>query len=330
MKSAFVTGATGFVGLNLVEQLARAGWRVTALHRAASELAPLRGLPVGLAEGDVTDLASLREAVPEGVDAFFHVAADTSLWSRRAAAQNRVNVAGTANAVTAALAAGARRFVHTSSWNAWGWVLGTEVLDEATPQRGERSWIAYDRSKALAEREVRAGMARGLAAVLVSPAHVLGRYDRHNWARLIRLVHQGRLPGVPPGSGSFCHAEQVALAHIAAAERGRSGSNYLLGGTDASFLEVVRTIGAITGRRVPRRPLPAWAVKALARAYAVRALVTGREPDLTPEGAALVTARVRIASDLAERELGYRPVPLRVLLEDSYRWLSSRGLLEAR
>lgn len=278
-------------------------------------------------EGDLGDAAALRHALPPDVDVVFHVAGNTSMWHRQAEQQMRDNVIGTANMVAAALAARARRFVFTSSWNAWGWVLGAPALSEGMPQRGLESWIPYDRSKALAEAEVRKGIARGLAAVILNPAHVVGRYDTHNWARMIRLVHRRRLPGVPPGAGSFCHAEQVALAHIAAAERGRIGENYLLGGTDAAFVEVVRVIGELTGRKVPRRALPAPLVRALARVYALHGALGGREPDLTPESAALVTARVRVASHKAQTELGFRAVPLWPMLEDCYRWLAREGLL---
>src|SRR5260370_7782212 len=85
MKSAFVTGATGFVGLNLVEELVRQGWQVTALHRVKSDLAELGRFPVTLMPGDITDAASVRAAMPEGGDAAFHVAANTNLWPRRTA-----------------------------------------------------------------------------------------------------------------------------------------------------------------------------------------------------------------------------------------------------
>src|SRR5512139_2269299 len=103
-ETGFVTGATGFVGLNLVEQLLARGWRVIALHRAGSDLKYLARMRAERAVGDVTDADSLMRALPEGVDAVFHVAGDVSLWSRRNAAQDRINIEGTRNMVGAALA----------------------------------------------------------------------------------------------------------------------------------------------------------------------------------------------------------------------------------
>ena len=148
-KTAFVTGATGFLGLNLVEQLTEAGWAVMALHRASSELRHLSRFEVDRVEGDLTDPASLQRALPAGLDAVFHLAADTSMWSRHNARQSAINVTGTANILAAARAAKARRFVHTSTWNTYGLEQGK--ISEASPQRGGASWINYNRSKFEAE-----------------------------------------------------------------------------------------------------------------------------------------------------------------------------------
>ncbi|MFQ6019114.1 MAG: NAD-dependent epimerase/dehydratase family protein [Kiloniellaceae bacterium] len=322
-RIAFVTGGTGFLGLNLIEQLVAREWRVTALHRPASDLRSIQRFPVDLVKGDILDPQSLKRAIPQGADAVFHLAADTSVWSRHNARQTRANVAGTRNVVAAARAARARRVVHTSTWNTYGLEQGE--ISEDSPQLGGRSWINYNRTKFLAEEEVRAGIARGLDAVILNPCHMFGRYDVHGWARLIIDVRERWLPGVPPGAGSFCHAEQVAKAHIAAAARGRTGQNYLLGGVAASFVEVFETIGEVTGWKVPTRPLPAFAFRLAARADAARAALTGREPLITPEAAAMVIARARVVSKRAELELGYETVPLRPMIEDCYAWLTETG-----
>jgi len=323
VPTAWVTGANGFVGVNLVAALLERGWRVIALHRAGSDLRYLSRFPCERRVGDVTDPGSVREALPRGVDVVFHVAGDTNLWSRRNAAQTRINVDGTRNVVAAALAAGAGRLVHTSSIAAYG--IHDRPVDEGTPENASRSWIHYLRTKALAEREVRAGIERGLDAVIVNPANVVGPYDVRNWSTILWLAARGKLPGAPPGCGSFCHVETVAEAHVAAAERGRTGSNYLLGGADATYLEMVGIAGELTGRAVPRRPTPAWALRVLARAAVVAAAVTGRTPLLTPEKAALTSASMRCDSGRAIRELGFRPVPLRTMMADCHRWMVAEG-----
>jgi dihydroflavonol-4-reductase len=322
---AFLTGGTGFLGLNLVEQLAAAGWEVTALHRTTSDLSAIRRFAVDLVAGDLTDPASLRRALPQGIDAVFHVAADTSVWSRHDDRQTRVNVDGTRHMVEAALASGAGRFVHTSTWNVYGLEQG--AISEESPQLGGASWINYNRSKFLAEEEVRRGMERGLDAVIINPAHVLGRYDRRGWARLLIAAHQRWLPGVPSGAGTFCHAEAVAQTQIAAAERGRTGQNYLMSGVNASFAELFRVINRVTGARVPLRPLPPVLFRLAARVDTAVGALSGRAPEATPEGVAIATARARVASDLAERELGYRPSTLTAMVEDSWTWLRQAGLV---
>lgn len=322
-KTAFVTGGTGFLGLNLIEQLVAQGWRVTALHRRSSDRQLISRFPVNLFEGDILDPDSLKRALPKGVSAVFHLAADTSVWSRRNQQQTRVNVAGTRNMAHAALVAGAGSFVHTSSWMTYGLEQGD--ISEASTQLGGRSWINYSRSKFLGEEQVRAAVKEGLDAVILNPAHIIGRYDQHGWARLISDLQKHWLPGAPPGSGTFSHAQEVAKAHIAAAERGRTGQNYLLGGATASFLEVFRTIGDVTGWPVPRRRLPASVFRLAGRINTAWAQVSGTIPLITPEAAEIVVARARVVSDRAQRELGYQHASLRTMIEDCYTWLVAEG-----
>lgn len=324
-RTAFVTGATGFVGLNLVEALLAQGWQVLALHRAGSELKHLQRMNAQRVLGDVTDAESVRRALPEAVDAVFHVAGDVSLWSRRNAAQDRINIEGTRNVVAAALARRARRFLHTSSISAYGLQRGR--LDERTPQLGKYSTVNYNRSKHLAEEEVRTGMARGLDAVILNPGAILGPYDTRGYARLVKMIAAGTLPGVPPGALPFCDVREVAKAHVAAFERGRGGENYLLAGTDASFLELIREIGAALGKPVPSRATPAWVLRLLGAFGALRGALTGTEPRLTPEMARQAARELTCDCSKAERELGYRAVPLREMVAGCVAWMSAEGLL---
>ena len=326
-RTAFVTGATGFVGLNLVEELLAQGWRVIALHRAGSELKYLQRMQAERVTGDITDANAVRRAMPQGVDAVFHVAGDTNLWSRRNAAQDRINIDGTRNVVDAALERRALRLVHTSSISAYGLQRGR--LDERTPLLGKYSSVNYNRSKHLAEEAVRAGIARGLDAVILNPGAILGPYDTRNYARLVRLVAARKLPGVPPGALPFCHVREVARAHVAAFEKGRKGENYLLGGADASFVELLREIGAALGMPVPARPTPAWVLRLLGAFGALSGALTGKEPTLTPETARQATRELTCDCAKAMRELGYRAVPLRDMVRDCVNWLAAEGLLDA-
>ncbi len=326
-KTAFVTGGTGFLGLNLLEQLAEAGWAVTGLHRPGADLSGFAKFDVTPAKGQLIELDALTDLVPEDVDAVFHVAGDTTMWSRHFVRQLRTNVDGTRNMVTAAHRRGAKRYVHTSSWVAYGVWPGREPLTEDSEKKGDLSPVHYDQTKYNAELIVEGAVRNGLDAVILNPAHIMGRYDAHNWGRMIRMINQGSLPGVPPGIGNFCHAEAVARAHIAAAERGGTGENYLLGGVPASFLEVAQIIGRLTGKKVPRRAIPAWLFKLVARAQTAWGNLRDREPDLTPEIVETVMANGRIASDKAARELGYVSPELEVMVRDCYDWMKRENLL---
>jgi nucleoside-diphosphate-sugar epimerase len=323
IKTAFVTGGAGFLGRNLVEELLRSDFEVVVFDRAKPVVMPAEH-GVAFVQGDLTDAAACEQAMPEGVDAVFHVAGDTTHWRLGDALQTKVNVDGTRAVANAALRRGAGRFILTSSIAAFG--FQPERVTEETTSSALDSSINYFRTKRLAEREVLQAVERGLDAVILNPANIIGRYDASGWSRFFRLIEEGSLPGIPPGSGSFCHAREVARAHVAAFERGRSGHHYLLGGVDATFLEVVQRIGALLDRPVPKRPIPAFVSKAAGQLSLWGSYLTRREPDLTPEKAALLSAHLICSSDKARQELAYQPVALQAMLEDCHHWLREEGL----
>lgn len=329
MPLAFVTGSTGFVGLNLVSQLAADGWDVVALHRSTSaRVDRLRDLGADCVEGDIVNRDVLREAMPQQVDAVFHVAGDTSLWQRGEDAQTLVNVAGTRNVVKAALERRAKRLVYTSSAVAFG--LHSGRITEKTPVSAARSPINYVRTKAQAEREVRRGLRNGLQAVIVNPPNILGRYDYNNWSKLFSLIERRRLPGVPDGGGSFCDAGAVAQAHIAAAEQGKPGNNYLLGGVDQAYVSLVQAAARKLNRRVLPRPMPARALNAYAQLEERLAPFFRRAPDITRDTVTLLSSNLYCDPSLAQSELGYAPVALDAMLDTTIGWMREEGLLKAR
>jgi nucleoside-diphosphate-sugar epimerase len=325
MKTAFVTGATGFVGINLVIELLQQGWEVTCLHRAGSDLKYLQHHPVRLKLGDLADPESLEQAVPEGVDAVFHVAGDTSSWSRQNAVQTAINVAGTRNVIGAARKRGAKRFVLTSTASAYGRQDGP--LSEECPSTAADSWINYERSKWLSEEEVRRAVREGFSAVILNPCAVFGPYDTSVWGGVFHIIRAGKLPAIPPGSVPVNHVTDVVRAHIVAAERGRNGENYILGGEAVPLAEIFREMARLMGMELRAPVVPRMLFKGMAQLAVLMAALTGKDPDMTPEMAELLCRGNRVATGKAERELDYRPAPLGRCLQDSHAWLKAEGLL---
>jgi len=327
MKTAFITGATGFLGTNIVKQLVAQGVQVTALHRATSNIEELKELPINWVIGDVTDLESLKSACPVQVDAFFHAAADTSMWRKKNTQQTRINLSGTQNAVETALLAKTSKFIHTSSIAAFG--VHESCIDEATPQRGEQSFCNYYRTKHLSEKIVKeAALENGLNAVILNPCHLVGAPDHHNWSQMISLISKGKLPGVPPGFGSFCDIEEVAKAHISAYDRANSGENYILSGVNLSFVDFVAKIGNMVGKRTPQKPIAKWLLSLISQLSALVSNITGKEPDITPEKAMIVSDHLNVTSAKAQQVLGYNAnIDLDQTLDNCYKWMQTRGLI---
>lgn len=326
MKHAFVTGGTGFLGANLIEQLIARGWRVTAMHREGSDTRLAKSLGAELVPGSLDDVESLTSAVPQGVDGVFHVAANTSMWRGGREQQWRDNVVGSANLARVSRQKQVGRMVVTSSISAYGYQK--QPIDEQSPQLADDPRYGYLYTKKRAELAVREEIEKGLDAVFLNPCAIVGKYDTSSWAQTFFLIQDGKLPGVPPGNGSFCHAAEVAKAHIAAYEKGRTGENYILAGIDASFLEFFGEIAHLLGQPVPRRTTPAAVIHLVGQLSDLIARFTGEEPRITPEKAALITRRVTASCDKARRELGYRSdVPLVEMLRESRDWLIEQGLL---
>ncbi len=324
MTTVFLTGASGFLGGHLLRELLAAGCSVKALSRRVESDAAIRAQGGAPVRAELADPASLQKALA-GCSAVFHAAADTSMWRARAAAQTATNVAGTSNLLRASEAAGVQAFVHTSSVSAWSHHVHG-MIDESTPQRGGSSWINYERSKFLGEQAVRHA---AIPWIVFNPTHILGPGDRRNWARLIMLIDRGKLPGIPPGIGVFADARQIASAQVRAWQRQRFGQAYLLGGEQASFVELVHQVGAMLGKRTPRGAMPEFALMTFARLADAWSRVSRREPDITPQSATLTCHKLQVDSAKARRELDYLETPLHQLLADKLEWMRGQGLIGA-
>jgi dihydroflavonol-4-reductase len=322
-RAAFVTGGTGFVGLNLVKELMIRGWDVTALHRSSSDVKLLKRFRPKLAVGELSDPGSLLAAIPDGTDTVFHVAGNTNMWRGGNAQQTRDNVDGTRHVVEAALAKHARRLVVTSSISAYGPVDG-EITEE-TPSLAANSSVNYQRTKWQAQELARAAVPKGLEVVIMQPGAIMGAYDIGTWSRLFVMVRDGKLPGVPPSLLTFTHVREVVAAHIVAADRGQNGGSYLLGGENKTMMELVKEISALVGKPAPEKETPLALLRVVAVLGDVASRFTGKAPPITPEIAGLMSRRVSTSSAKAQSELGYRIVPLKEMVKDCYDWMVAEG-----
>ena len=181
-KTAIVTGGTGFLGINLIKALCEEGWEVTALHRSTSNLKYIQEFPVQLVEGSITDRDSLVRAIPEHCEVVFHVAGDTSHWSKKNATQTAIHVDGTRNMIEVSADKGVKTFIHTSSVSVWGAAKG--MIDEETPQLGKTSWINYEKTKYHAEQLAFSGIDKGLDVISINPGSIVGAYDTRTFATM--------------------------------------------------------------------------------------------------------------------------------------------------
>jgi len=323
-----VTGATGFLGANLCHHLAARGDTVRVLKRRRTPPTLLEGLPVEIAEGDVTDFDSVV-AASRGVEGIYHVAGLVSYWRPRRDWMYRVNIDGPRHVVEAAVRNGVRRVVHTSSIAAIGFRTDGQKADEDTPFNWEPYDVGYPISKFRGEQEAMKATARGLEVVSVNPALIFGPRDiSWNAGRIFRIVQQGRTVRLPGGASTTCDVDDVCAGHIAAMERGQSGRRYILGGELLGIPALFELVGEVMGRRVRVRSVPFWVASVAAYgAYAV-SRITRKEPDLTPELMRVARRSRGYSSERAIRELGYPQTPLRATLEKTYRWYRDNGYLK--
>lgn len=328
--NAFVTGSTGFLGIQLVQELLKAGWHVTALHRSTSDLTDLKKeVGVQLVVGDVTDKPSLERAMPEEVDAVFHAAGSVgTLPHDKELTRYEVNQTGTRHVVETALKKKARRFIYTSTVLTYDFDKGKRVTEDFGPYHGQD---AYMRSKRLADEEVARGETEGLDVVFLHPSAIFGAYDKATWSKMFLEMERGLpLPFAPPGGASVAHMRKVAQTHVEAFHRGRKGEHYILGGPDVSWFQVMQNIAKIVNCPAPRWTLPSGLFLLYGHIEYRISRLLGREPMLTPHLAETLRHTILSDSSKAIRELGYDPSSLDHMLLDCYRWMVDTGRMPRR
>ncbi|MCJ7512037.1 MAG: NAD-dependent epimerase/dehydratase family protein [Anaerolineales bacterium] len=320
-ETVLVTGATGFIGAALCRALLAQGHSVQAFHRPTSDRRSLDGLDVVHHLGDILRPETLAPAM-RGVDWVFHLAAEAAYW-RNPDQVIETAVQGTQNVVLAARAAGVRRVVMTSSLAALGVPSGAGWLDEQHTFNLPPGRFPYGFAKHQSEQEA-LRIAEGLPeVVIVNPSAVFGPGDRKPISGSL-IIEAARGLGFVyvDGGWNVVHIDDVIRGHLAAAQLGRAGERYLLGGENLTHRETLEIIAQVVGRRPPWLRLPGWSVPPLAALIdGLRSVVT-----LPMDGNQLRLSRHRLFCDLSKsrRELGMpEPIPFRQAVHDFWDWYRS-------
>lgn len=331
--TVLVTGATGFVGANLVRELVVAGARVRVLVRPTSDQRALRDVPVEVAVGDLLEPASLPPALA-GVRVLYHVAADYRLWAPDPAVLYRVNVDGTRALLAAAEAAGVSRVVYTSSVGTLGLPTDGTPGTETTPVSVEDMVGDYKRSKFLAEREAEAAAARGVPVVIVNPSAPVGPWDWKPTPTGKMLVDylRGRMFAYLETGLNLVHVRDVVRGHILAAELGRVGERYILGHAagNLGLREIFARLEPYTGIPAPRWRLPHAVALAMATVFEGISRVTRREPLASRTAVRMAAKRMFFDPARAIRELGLPQTPVDEALRDAVDWFWAHGYARRR
>lgn len=323
----FVTGATGFVGAHVARHLAGQGAQLRLLVRATSNLANLEGLDAETAVGDLRDPETLRTPI-RGCDAVMHVAADYRLWVRDPKAMYASNVEGTRGLLRVAREEGVRRCVYTSSVATMGFKADGTIVDEATPVGLENMIGHYKRSKFLAEQVAMEAAQAGQEVMVLNPTTPIGARDVKPTptGRIVVDFLNRKFPAYMDTGLNLVDVREVARAHGAALEAGRPGERYILGGQNLTLKQILDKMAAITGLKSPTMRVPN--LVAMTFAYFdewVTGRMLGREPRATVEEVRMGKKKMFASSSKAERELGFRALPVDDALRLAIEWFRAHG-----
>jgi len=325
-----VTGATGFLGNHVARALAVRGENVRVLVRPSSDLRALNGFEAERFTGDLRDGASLVRAM-QGVQRVFHVAADYRLWARDTREIYASNVTGTQNLLDAARRAGVEKFVYTSTVATIAVPREGRLPNEDTQSSVGEMIGHYKRSKFEAEQCALRAAEAGLPVVIVNPTTPVGPGD---WkptptGKIIVDFLNGRMPGYVDTGLNFVPVEDCAQGHLLAAERGRAGERYILGGPNLTLKQMLDILSSISGRRSPRWKFPYVLAYAAGCVDTGVSRLLGREPQIPLEGVRMARHKMFVDASKAERDLGFVPGPIEAALERAAAWYETNGYIAA-
>jgi len=319
-----VTGASGHIGANLVRALIERNRSCRAIVRQDERA--LEGLGVERVQADVLDRHSLTQAF-QGAEVVYHLAARISIVGGERGRVHETNVIGTRNVVSACLQCGVKRLVHFSSIHAFSRHPLNAQLDESRQRVAGPKALAYDRSKALGEAEVRAGMEKGLDAVILNPTGVLGPYDFKPsliGQELIN-IYRNRFSFLVDGGFDWVDVRDVAQGAMAAEAKGRTGENYLLSGHWLSVRELAKVVQDVTGADPLLWVCPMWLARLAAPFAEAEARILGKQPLFTRDSLTSLRGNRNISKKKAHEDLGYSARPITETIRDTFDWLKSSG-----
>jgi farnesol dehydrogenase len=324
----FVTGATGFIGSRLVKKLAGNGHDVYCLVRSPEKIAEIQGEHIYPVPGDLDNPEALDTGT-KACDVVFHLAAYAKPWSADKGLSYRINVNGTLNLLEFSKRNRVKKFIFTSSAAVMGPSGENRVLDESFV-RIIPFFNDYESEKAIAEEYVLEYAEKGLHVVIVNPSRVFGPgpvNESNSVTKIISLYRKGTwriIPGDGTKIGNYVYIDDVVDGHLKAAESGRNGERYLLGGENLTFNQFFGVLATITGKRRLLVHFPVWMMLGLAKCMEFQAPYTGIPPLITPPWIRKYLNHWNLSSSKAARELNYRITPFSEGVEKTIAWLKNR------
>ena len=324
---AFVTGATGFVGSHVARVLAEKGAELRLLVRSNSNLKNIEGLNAERVVGDLRDPESLEKSI-SGCDAVFHVAADYRLWVRDPEQMYQANVEGTRGLLKAAKKSGVRRVVYTSSVATMGFTSNGHLADEDSPVSLDNMIGPYKRSKFMAEQVAMEAGRNGMDVVTVNPTTPIGDHDIKPTptGRIVVDFLKKKFPAYVDTGLNLVDVDECARGHVEAFEKGKSGERYILGSENLTLKQTLDKLAAITGLPSPSIKVPyvvALATGVVDEMFTGRLL--GKEPRATIDAVRMGRKKMFVTSAKAEREIGWRQVPVDDALMRAVKWFQANG-----
>jgi len=324
-----VTGATGFLGSNLVHQLVLEGWDVRASGMHGSDTKHIRNLPIELVLADITIVDEVERLV-QGCDVVFHVANDASSWSKTKQRQRAINVDGSINVAQACMKFGVSRMVYTSSPTVLGYDPEGGCVDEENADFNCGGiGCNYVETKYKAQKALEKLNQRGLDIVYMYPGFLIGPLDNSlQLGRVLFDIKNGKMPFSPGGGASFCHVTEVAKAHIQAAIRGFSGEGYICAGlpmTNMSYYDFFTKMAFVIGVKPPKIKLGARSLLVYGYFCEFVSRFTGKAPGISTGQARYMSITHYLDSRKAMRELDYVVPIAEECIRDAVDWYQDQG-----